>query len=112
MSSKPSGSSHLSLTMATLCMGGGAFAYYRKRSIPSLIGGFGAGLVYLGAVQMINGEDQFKGHAMASTTGALLAGGMGSRALKSGKFMPAGLVASLGVVSMLYEGKKANEWRE
>lgn len=109
---KPTGSSHLSLTMASLCMGGGAFAYYRKGSVPSLAGGVGAGLLYLGAVKLIHDGESFQGHALACTTGALLAGGMGSRAIKTGKFMPVGMVATIGVISMLYEGKKANEWRE
>ena len=112
MTTTPGGSSHLSLTMGALCIGGGAFAFYRKRSVPSLAGGVGTGLTYLGAATFINAGEDFRGHALACTAGALLAGGMGSRALKTGKFMPAGLIASLGFVSMFYEGKKANEWRD
>ena len=111
MSQMPGGSSHLSLTMATLCISGGAYAYIKKASKPSLAGGVGAGILYLGAVGLIKNDQDFNGHTLACTTGALLAGGMGSRVMKGAKFMPAGLVATLGMVSMLYEGKKALEWR-
>lgn len=110
--SRPGGSSHLSLTMSFLCLNGGAFAYFRKGSLPSFIGGALTGASYLMAATLINHGEDLRGHMCACTTGAVLAGGMGSRVLKTGKFMPAGLVASLGLVSMIYEGKKTKEWME
>ena len=54
---------------------------------------------------------QLQGHALACGTSLLLAGAMGPRAIKSGKFMPAGAAASIGMVSAAYQGKKAWEWR-
>jgi len=108
---KPAGSTHMSMTMALVCTGGGIFSYIRKGSIPSMIGGVGAGLSYSLAIYLHSKDEHYKGHSVACTTGGLLAGSMGYRALKKGKIMPAGIIASLGVISMLYEGKKANEWR-
>jgi uncharacterized membrane protein (UPF0136 family) len=35
---------------------------------------------------------------------------MGMRFLKSGRFMPAGLVASIGLLAAVYNGKKAMDW--
>jgi hypothetical protein len=37
---------------------------------------------------------------------------MGPRAISSGKFMPGGLVAFLGIASAAYHGSKAYEWYE
>lgn len=33
--------------MGLLCLGGGAFGFYKSRSVPSLIAGGGVGLLYL-----------------------------------------------------------------
>ena len=48
---------------------------------------------------------------LASGTSSLMGLGMGSRFMKTGKFMPAGIVAALGVVSAAYHAKKAIEWK-
>ena len=60
---------------------------------------------------MISGESQYGGHSLAAGTSALMTLGMGQRLLKTGKFMPAGLVSVLAAASMGYHVKKALEWK-
>lgn len=43
------GSAHLSYTMAALMASGGAFAFFKKGSKPSLIAGCGVGALFLGS---------------------------------------------------------------
>ena len=52
------------------------------------------------------------GHKLATAVSGLLVAGMAPRAIKAKKFMPAGLVATIGAVSLLYNGKKAKEWMD
>jgi len=84
---------------------GGVMGYVKKKSVPSLAAGllFGSLATY-GAYSVSRNETFLPA---LGTTG-LLTGVMGARALKSGKLMPAGLIAllSLGMLSrysyMLY----------
>merc|ERR1719230_2203010 len=55
---------------------------------------------------MISGEKQLEGHALATGTSGLMAIAMGRRFIQTGKFMPSGLVATVGAVSMVYHAKK------
>jgi uncharacterized membrane protein (UPF0136 family) len=59
---------------------------------------------------LINSGQHKEGHALALVSSVLLLGGMGPRAIKTGKFMPAGLVAALGGASAVYQAKKVQEW--
>ena len=110
MSSRPTGSAHLSFTMAGLVGLGGVAGFAKARSVPSLVAGLGCATLFAGSGVLINQGSHTKGHALALGTSVALAAGMGPRALKSGKIMPAGLVATLGVLSGLYHAKKTNEW--
>ena len=58
---------------------------------------------------MVEGKNK-NGHMLALTTSVLLAGGMGQRASKTGKFMPAGLVATIGALSAMYQANKVSQW--
>lgn len=104
------GSAHLNYTAGGLCVAGGLVGYMRAASMASLMGGFGAGFPLFGAGYLISSGSDFEGHALGCAAGSALTGGMGMRFIKSGKFMPAGLVASIGLVTALYNGKKAVDW--
>mmetsp|Transcript_23042 Transcript_23042/g.55072 ORF Transcript_23042/g.55072 Transcript_23042/m.55072 type:complete len:111 (+) Transcript_23042:25-357(+) len=106
------GSTHLSFTMGILMAAGGTFAFVKKRSVPSLIGGLSAGALFMGSGLLLQKGQNKNGHMLALATSLLLVGGMGPRAVASKKFMPAGLVASIGAVSAAYQTKKVMEWWE
>ena len=106
------GSAHASFTMAGIVAAGGLMGYARKRSIPSLVAGLAfGGLFALSGMMIRNGQD-YHGHVLAAATSSVLVLAMGPRALKSRKFMPAGLVATLGAVSTAYQTNKALEWKD
>eukprot|EP00288_Rhodomonas_lens_P018586 CAMPEP_0177714764 /NCGR_PEP_ID=MMETSP0484_2-20121128/13625_1 /TAXON_ID=354590 /ORGANISM="Rhodomonas lens, Strain RHODO" /LENGTH=99 /DNA_ID=CAMNT_0019226699 /DNA_START=34 /DNA_END=333 /DNA_ORIENTATION=- len=96
--------------MGALMAAGGAMAFFRKGSKMSLIGGCGAGALFVGSGLLIQSGQNRNGHVLALGTSLALAGGMGARAKTTGKFMPAGMVASLGALCALYQGKKVVEW--
>ncbi len=58
-----------------------------------------------------NGDLQFGGNSLAAGDSALMTLGMGHRLLKTGKFMPAGVVSVLSAASMGYHTMKALEWK-
>ena len=76
----------------------------------------GAGLVcgslLISSGVLITSDDPYRGHLLATGTSGAMALGMGHRYIKTGKFMPAGLVAAVGIVSMAYHAKKTIEWAE
>ena len=74
---------------------GGIMGYVKKGSLMSGLMGVGfGGLAAFGAYQTSNDPKNYMVSLAVSTT---LAGVMGTRAVKSGKFMPAGLVAILSL---------------
>uniref|UniRef100_A0A7R9WAW6 Transmembrane protein 14C n=1 Tax=Pseudictyota dubia TaxID=2749911 RepID=A0A7R9WAW6_9STRA len=107
----PPGSAHPAFGLGALTILGGAVGYFRKGSKASLGAGLLFGSLLIGSGIMISGESQYEGHALASGTSGLMALGMGQRFAKTGKFMPAGLVAAMGAVSLAYHTKKTIEWR-
>mmetsp|Transcript_10800 Transcript_10800/g.14016 ORF Transcript_10800/g.14016 Transcript_10800/m.14016 type:complete len:112 (+) Transcript_10800:62-397(+) len=107
---RPPGSAHMAFGVGGLVLAGGLMGYLKKGSKASLIASGGtAALLFASGVIVTKGYD-FEGHALAFGTSSLLAVGMGMRSFKSGKFMPAGLVATIGVVSAAYQAKKTLEW--
>lgn len=84
--------------------------YMRAASIASLLGGSAAGAAFLISGYTIEQGNDFIGHATGAAAGGVLSAGMGSRYLKTGKFMPTGLVAAVGIISTLYNAKKASDW--
>ena len=106
----PPGSAHPAFGLGALTIIGGAVGYMKKGSKASLGAGVVCGSLLIGSGVLISGENQYEGHLLASGTSSLMTLGMGSRFVKSGKFMPAGLVAVLGAVSCAYHAKKTMEW--
>ncbi len=124
----------MSFTMAALLVSGGTYAFVRKGSKMSLVAGCGVGALFAGSGEwrkycflyfavlcvsivthictglLIKAGQHKEGHGLALVSSLLLLGGMAPRAVKTGKFMPAGLVATLGAVSAVYQGKKVQEW--
>ena len=96
------GSAHLAFTMGALMAGGGLAGYVKAKSVPSLAGGVGSAALFIAAGMLIHRGDDLQGHQLALGTSALLATGMGFRAVSSGKFMPAGMIAALGAASAAY----------
>lgn len=108
--SKIPGSAHLNFTLGGIVVVGGALGYFRKGSMMSLVGGLAVGSFLLGSGHLIASDREYEGHQLATGTSGILAAGMGQRFVKTGKFMPAGLVAALGVGAAAYNYKKAKEW--
>mmetsp|Transcript_23031 Transcript_23031/g.54657 ORF Transcript_23031/g.54657 Transcript_23031/m.54657 type:complete len:126 (+) Transcript_23031:367-744(+) len=106
----PTGSSHLNFTLGGLVMAGGAMGYAKKGSVPSLVAGLTFGGLLLGSGILINKGDCYEGHLLASGVTGLMTIAMGKRFLSTGKFMPAGAVATLGAAGLAYNVKKALEW--
>ncbi|KAL3868759.1 hypothetical protein ACJMK2_041525 [Sinanodonta woodiana] len=86
----------LGFAYAATVAAGGMIGYFKAGSIPSLAAGvlFG-GLAGFGAYQTTNDP---RNVSVTLATSVVLSGLMGYRFLNSGKFMPAGLVASLRLV--------------
>ena len=109
---KPTGSSHLNMTLGGVLCAGGLAGYVKAKSMPSLIAGFGLGALYFGSAVLINRGQSEKGHASAIVPSVVLLGAMGQKAVKSGgKPMPAAL-AVVGALATVYNAKKYLEWRE
>ncbi|KAL7531414.1 hypothetical protein ACHAWF_003761 [Thalassiosira exigua] len=110
MSSIP-GSAHPAFGFGAITIAGGLLGYVRKGSKPSLGAGIVCGGLLVASGVMISGDSQYAGHSLAAGTSALMTLGMGHRLLKTGKFMPAGVVSVLAAASMGYHVKKAIEWK-
>jgi uncharacterized membrane protein (UPF0136 family) len=98
------GSAHVNLSLGGLVMVGGAYGYWKKGSTPSLVAGLTIGSLLLGSGYMIatNSDRMYEAHCMAIA--------MGGRFVSTGKFMPAGMVATLGALGCAYNLQKALEW--
>lgn len=107
---RPTGSSHAAFGLALVCAAGGIAGYVTRKSLPSLLAGLGLGAAFGASGYLINSGHPDVGHPLALAGSATLAGAMGSRAAKTKKLWPAGVLASLGVLSSLYQGKKTYEW--
>lgn len=84
--------------------------YMKKGSKISMAAGLTFGGLLIGSGVLITKGESFQGHTLASGCTGVVTVAMGQRFFKSGKFMPAGLVASLGAVGLAYNVKKAIEW--
>ena len=106
----PPGSAHLNFSLGGLVALGGAVGYFKKGSVPSLVAGLTFGGLLIGSGVMISQGESYKGHALASGVTGLMTVAMAQRFMTTGKFMPAGMVASLGAVGLAYNIKKTLEW--
>ena len=84
--------------------------YAKKGSKMSLLAGLTFGGLLVGSGVLISQGESYQGHALASGTTGVMTVAMGQRFLSTGKFMPAGMVASLGAIGLAYNVKKTIEW--
>lgn len=80
--------------------GGGLMGYAKAKSKASLMAGSTLGGLLWAAGSLI-ARQKTVGATLGSVISSLLTYTMGKKFLKSGKFMPAGLVASLGLVALV-----------
>eukprot|EP00934_Nitzschia_sp_Nitz4_P005136 Nitzschia sp. Nitz4//scaffold351_size16537//8369//8707//NITZ4_008852-RA/size16537-processed-gene-0.7-mRNA-1//1//CDS//3329548884//5126//frame0 len=106
----PPGSAHMNFSLGGLVILGGAYGYLRKGSSMSLVAGATLGSLLVGSGVLISRGESFQGHALASGSAGILTLAMAQRFMTTKKFMPAGLVASLGAVGLAYNVQKAIEW--
>ncbi|CAM6092350.1 unnamed protein product [Calypogeia fissa] len=86
---------------------GGMFGYLRKGSTMSLLGGSGGGLLlllagYQSLQAFEKGTNSWVALILETVVSLVLTGVMGQRYMLTGKFMPAGMVLSLGAVMTLF----------
>ncbi len=107
------GAAHPAFGFGAITIVGGVLGYVRRGSKPSLGAGVVCGglLVASGVMISGDGDTQFGGHSLAAGTSALMTLGMGHRLLKTGKFVPAGLVSVIAAASTGYHTMKALEWK-
>ncbi|XP_060607992.1 transmembrane protein 14C-like [Ruditapes philippinarum] len=87
---------------AAIVAAGGIMGYVKSASLPSLAAGLTFGsLAALGAYQTTQNSNDVK---LSLGTSATLMCMMGYRFYNSGKFMPAGLVATLSLLMVLKSG--------
>eukprot|EP00745_Piridium_sociabile_P024444 TRINITY_DN38694_c0_g1_i1.p1 TRINITY_DN38694_c0_g1~~TRINITY_DN38694_c0_g1_i1.p1 ORF type:complete len:113 (+),score=14.37 TRINITY_DN38694_c0_g1_i1:63-401(+) len=92
----------ISFVYAAVVAVGGIIGYVKKGSVPSLAMGLACGgLMGVGAYQTTNDP---RNVLLSLVTSAVLTGVMGYRFMNSGKFMPAGLVATLSLLMVLRLG--------
>ena len=106
------GSAHLNFTAGGLSIAGGAAGFAKAGSAMSLVGGGAVGAGFLLAGYLIQTGEDFQGHAVGSAAGGTLTAAMGSRFAKTGKMMPAGAAAGLGLLTLAYNLKKAKDWSD
>jgi len=106
------GSAHVSNTTGLLLTVGGIAAYAKKRSTPSLIAGVALGSTFFLSSYLIQKQQNFEGHALASAASVALVGAGVSRYFKAtNKTIPLVLVV-VGALSSLYQIPKALEWKQ
>eukprot|EP00931_Biecheleriopsis_adriatica_P118235 TRINITY_DN93683_c0_g1_i1.p1 TRINITY_DN93683_c0_g1~~TRINITY_DN93683_c0_g1_i1.p1 ORF type:complete len:210 (-),score=43.86 TRINITY_DN93683_c0_g1_i1:277-906(-) len=95
----------LNFALGTLLAAGGAIAFARKGSLPSLLGGGGSGAALVGS-GMLAARYPKRAFMLGTVVSLLLTAGMLPRAIRARKMMPAGMVALIGVVASLYNLSK------
>ena len=108
---KVPGSAHLNFTIGGLIVAGGAMGFFRRGSTMSLVAGLGFGGIMIGSGVLISKGECYDGHRVGAAASGVLTAAMGQRFLASGKFMPSGLVATIGAVGLAYNVQKAIEWK-
>eukprot|EP00047_Mylnosiga_fluctuans_P003756 m.230809 g.230809 ORF g.230809 m.230809 type:complete len:140 (+) comp12114_c0_seq1:99-518(+) len=96
----------LNYVAGVLIASGGLAGYLKKGSVPSLVAGVGSGAVYVLCGYLATHGSGPTAHQVGTGVSVLLAGMMGMRAARSGKFMPAGLVATISALAGVYNGRQ------
>ncbi|WIA09106.1 hypothetical protein OEZ86_011690 [Tetradesmus obliquus] len=78
--------------------------------MPSLVAGAVFGAAYGASAYLINSGDPATGHMCGLVSSMLLTGAMGLRFAKTGKVMPAGVMAAAGALGSIYNFQKHQEW--
>ena len=84
-----------------LTFAGGLMGFLKAGSKASLIAGSGFGGLLMASAVLIS-KNNSKGNILGSGVASLLSYAMGKKFIRSGKFMPAGLIASAGIVAVVY----------
>mmetsp|Transcript_110446 Transcript_110446/g.293396 ORF Transcript_110446/g.293396 Transcript_110446/m.293396 type:complete len:120 (-) Transcript_110446:142-501(-) len=105
----PPGAAHPNFTVGGLLAIGGAYAYFKAGSLPSLVGGVGCGALMVGSGLMVEKDPQ-SAFLLGSATGGLLTAGMLPRFMKTKKVMPAGMVTLLGLGALGYNAMQLSRW--
>ena len=93
-----------------LVAAGGIAGYAKAGSMPSLIGGLVGGGALIGAGALVSTRKfDLEGHVIGMAAGSVLGGGMLPRFMSTGKFMPAGLVAAVGI-AMACASFQSHSW--
>ena len=102
---------HLALTSSSILFASGGYAFYKSKSVPSLLGSFALGSVFAASVYMSKGADnQLWAHRLGAFAGSgCLAIGVQRFSKSSNKFFPVILIA-LGVCNVSYHMYKIQEW--
>jgi uncharacterized membrane protein (UPF0136 family) len=124
--SQPSGSSHVSLTMAALVTAGGVAGYVKAGSTTSLAVSSTLGAAFASSAFLIHNGRSKEGHVLAATASAVFAsimvwrwtnrnraaGKLASQKESGNAAFYSLFGAALGLVATAYEAKKAWEWIE
>lgn len=104
------GSAHASFAVGGVVVTGGLYAYFAKKSLPSLYGSLlVGGSIIAGGLFIQNGND-FAGHSISAVASAGLTAVGINRYISTKSFMPAGPLILLGMISTAYNSKKASDW--
>ncbi|KAI5958819.1 hypothetical protein KGF57_002253 [Candida theae] len=99
------GIDHPAFTLSGLCAVGGLMGYFRKGSVPSLIGGLGVATLYGVSGYLLNQNANYGIELALGTSSLLLAAGL-SRSVSTGFKKPVPLVLlALGGISTGYYAK-------
>jgi uncharacterized membrane protein (UPF0136 family) len=100
-------SHHLDYTVSAILASGGIFAFIKKKSTPSLIGGLTLAFAFALSGYLIHQRfEYFAGNMLGSASGVALASVGLSRYLKTRKPMPGLALLGLGMAAGGYHGYK------
>jgi uncharacterized membrane protein (UPF0136 family) len=92
----------LNTFVGSLTFAGGAMGFVTKGSKASLIAGSTFGGLLMISAFLISKKNSRNGNIMGAGVAGMLTYAMGKKFFASKKFMPAGLIASLGTIAFIY----------
>ena len=102
---------HLATTSATALFASGGYAFYKTKSVPSLIGASALGTVFAASAYLVRvNQNHFVAHCLgaAAGLGCLVVGGRRYSVAKN-KFAPI-LLLAIGCFNLPYHLYKSFEW--